>query len=152
MKVSEHIMLSNEERTFTAYESELESNLKFILRKYSHLDRSKVRDLLEELDNSRDLAVQILDEEESHCNNILEEKKLDRKKSLNLTQEEENRILKQSFLNLYKKLIAKTDQLKDLEKKYDSERLENVRLKQMNKFLMQGEYSQGRREDETPIC
>ena len=145
-------MLSNEERTFTAYESELESNLKFILRKYSHLDRSKVRDLLEELDNSRDLAVQILDEEESHCNNILEEKKLDRKKSLNLTQEEENRILKQSFLNLYKKLIAKTDQLKDLEKKYDSERLENVRLKQMNKFLMQGEYSQGRREDETPIC
>lgn len=152
MKVSEHIMLSNEERTFTAYESELESNLKFILRKYSHLDRSKVRDLLEELDNNRDLAVQILDEEESHCNNILEEKKLDRKKSLNLTQEEENRILKQSFLNLYKKLIAKTDQLKDLEKKYDSERLENVRLKQMNKFLMQGEYSQGRREDETPIC
>lgn len=145
-------MLSNEERTFTAYESELESNLKFILRKYSHLDRSKVRDLLEELDNNRDLAVQILDEEESHCNNILEEKKLDRKKSLNLTQEEENRILKQSFLNLYKKLIAKTDQLKDLEKKYDSERLENVRLKQMNKFLMQGEYSQGRREDETPIC
>lgn len=77
---------------------------------------------------------------------------MERKKSLNLTQEEENRILKQSFLNLYKKLIAKTEQVKELEKKYESERVENVRLKQMNKFLMQGEYSQGRREDETPIC
>lgn len=42
-------------------------------------------------------------------------------------------------------------QMGELQKKYESERQENVCLKQMNKFLMQGEYNQGMREDEMPI-
>jgi hypothetical protein len=104
-------MVSNEAATFTAYEQELENNLKIILKKYAHLDRKKVRDLLEELDNNRELAIQILDQEESHCNTILEEKKHEGKKQFNLSTDEENRLLKQSFLNLYKKLMSKTAEL-----------------------------------------
>lgn len=37
-------------------------------------------------------------------NQILEEKRLDGKKDLNLTQEQENQLLKQSFLKMYKKM------------------------------------------------
>lgn len=42
------------------------------MQKYAHLNRQKVSDLLEELDNNCDLAIQILDEEEAHCNKIIE--------------------------------------------------------------------------------
>lgn len=110
-----------------------------------------MRGLLEELDNNRTLALQILDEEESHCNDILEEKRLERKYPLTMTQEEENRLFKRSFLNLYKKMVAKTEQLKEMERKYESERQENAMLKEMNRYIMQGEYSQQRWEDGTPI-
>ncbi len=71
LKVSEHLLLSSPNRTFSAYQEDLDANLRIILRKYPHLDRKKVCDLLEELDNNRDLAVQILDAEESHCNAIM---------------------------------------------------------------------------------
>jgi hypothetical protein len=92
------------------------------MRRYPQLNRQKVRDLLEELDNNCELAMQILDEEEKHCDKIIEEKRPQIKKALNFSKEEENRILKQSFLNLYKKLLAKSHELEQLQLKYDSER------------------------------
>lgn len=151
LKVNDHHLLSNPNRCFNAYEDELENNLRTILRKYSHLDRKKVSDLLEELDNNLTLAMQILDEEESHCNSILEERREGRRQPA-LSQEEENCILKQSFLKLYKKLIAKTAELEETQKKYESQRLENQKLKQLNLFLMQGEYNQLNTPDVPPIC
>ena len=39
-----------------------------------------------------------------------------------LTKDEENKILKQSFLNLYKKLLAKTVELEEMQKKYESQK------------------------------
>ena len=39
--------------------------------KYPHLSSQKVRDLLEELDNNSQLALQILEEEEKHCSKII---------------------------------------------------------------------------------
>jgi hypothetical protein len=42
---------------------------------------------------------------------------------------EENRILKQSFLNLYKKFLAKTHELEQLQGKYECARQENGKLK-----------------------
>jgi hypothetical protein len=42
---------------------------------------------------------------------------------------EENRILKQSFLNLYKKFLAKTQELEQLQGKYECARQENGKLK-----------------------
>jgi hypothetical protein len=46
-----------------------------------------------------------------------------------LSAVEENKILKQSFLNLYKKLLAKTHELEELQKKYESEKSQNGKLK-----------------------
>lgn len=60
-KVAEYIMVTNNASTFTAYEKALETNLNIILHKFPNLDKKKVRDLLEELDNNRELAIQILD-------------------------------------------------------------------------------------------
>lgn len=40
--------------------------------KYPLLNVRKVRDLLEELDNNSQLALQILEEEEKHCSKIVE--------------------------------------------------------------------------------
>jgi DNA gyrase/topoisomerase IV subunit A len=108
LKVGDHHLLSHPARTFSAYEQQLEDNLRLILRKYAHLDRQKVSDLLEELDNNCQLAMQILEEEQTHCNSILEERREGRHHPA-LSQQEENRILKQSFLNLYKKLLATTE-------------------------------------------
>jgi hypothetical protein len=42
---------------------------------------------------------------------IVEEKKKEEKKVSALTLEEENRFLKKAYLNLYKKLLAKTQNL-----------------------------------------
>jgi hypothetical protein len=36
-------------------------------------------------------------------------------------------------------------------KKFESEKQENEKLKQMNRYLLQGEYGQANREDCTPI-
>jgi hypothetical protein len=151
-RVSEHLLLSSSARGFSAYEDDLDSNVRFILRKYAHLDRQKVSNLLEELDNNRDLAMQILDAEESHCNSILEERREAVRQPRLLSQEEENRLLKQSFLSLYKKFLAASTQLEDAHRKYESERAENEKLRQLNKFLLQGEYSRTAAEDATPIC
>lgn len=83
--------------------------------KYPHLNNQKVRDLLEELDNNSQLALQILEEEEKHCSKIIDEKRIDVKKPLGISINEENRILKQSFLNLYKKFLAATLKLDELQ-------------------------------------
>jgi hypothetical protein len=85
-KVSEHLLLSSNTRPFSAYQEDLEANLRSILRNYPHLDRKKVADLLEELDNNRELAMQILDTEESHCNSIMEERR-EGVRQLHLSQE-----------------------------------------------------------------
>ena len=60
---SEYALLSNPHSSFSAYEEQLESNLRVLLARHPHLSRQKVRDLLEELDNNCQLALQILDEE-----------------------------------------------------------------------------------------
>ena len=52
-KVNEHILLSSSNPTYGSYQEDLDNNLLFILKKYAHLDRKKVSDLLEELDNNR---------------------------------------------------------------------------------------------------
>lgn len=151
LRVTDHHLPSHSSRDFTSYENDLENNLRIILRKYSHLDRKKVSDLLEELDNNRELAMQILEEEESRCNSILEER-LEARRQPPLSQEQENRILKQSFLNLYKRLIAKTAELEDTQKKYEAERAENQKLKEFNKFLLQREYAHAPVQNAPPIC
>lgn len=51
-----------------------DNNLRTLMQKYPHLSEQKVRDLLEELDNNCQLAMQILDEEEKNCREIVEEK------------------------------------------------------------------------------
>lgn len=151
-KVSEHLLLSSNARPFSAYQEDLEANLRSILRKYPHLDRKKVADLLEELDNNRELAMQILDTEESHCNSIMEERR-EGARQLQLSQEEENKLLKQSFLSLYKKLLARTAQLEETSKKYEAIRAENEQLKQFNKYmLLQSEQSRAHNEDIPPVC
>jgi hypothetical protein len=71
----EHTVILNNQLNCNSYEQELESNLWIILKRYTHLDRTKVRNLLEELENNLDLAIKILEEEEQACNKILEEKK-----------------------------------------------------------------------------
>jgi hypothetical protein len=58
---SEHSLIANTGQTYTPYEQELETNLRIILKRFQNLDRSKVRSLLEELDNNLDLAIQILE-------------------------------------------------------------------------------------------
>lgn len=82
--------------------------------KYPHLNNQKVRNLLEELDNNSQLALQILEEEEKHCSKIIDEKRTEVKKTLGISIVEENRILKQSFLNLYKKFLATSLKLDEL--------------------------------------
>ena len=105
---NEHALIMTNHTSYNCYEQEIEANLKTILRRYNHLDKMKVRNLLEELENNLELAMQILEEEEQDCNKILEEKKVEIKKPLQLSQEQENQIFKQSFLKLYKKFINAT--------------------------------------------
>jgi hypothetical protein len=102
LKVSEHLLLSTNNPTYNSYQEDLDNNLRFILKKYSHLDRKKVSDLLEELDNNKELAMQILDAEESHCNSNMEEHRHGARQST-LSLEEENTIFKRAYLSLYKK-------------------------------------------------
>lgn len=105
MYTNEHNVFANSSLTFSAYDGQLDQNLRIILIKFPTHDRKKVRDLLEELDNRIELVIDILNEEKEKCSLILEEKKGDTKKHLNLSQDQENKILKQSFLNLYKKYL-----------------------------------------------
>lgn len=105
---NDHALIMINNANYNSYEQEIEANLRIILKRYSHLDKLKVRNLLEELENNLELAMQILEEEEQACNKILEEKKVEIKKPLKLSQEEENQIFKQSFLKLYKKFINAT--------------------------------------------
>jgi hypothetical protein len=137
----EHQLPNNCAFTFAHYDQQLETNLSAIMLRYPQLSQQKVRDLLEELDNNCQLALQILDEEEKHCTKIVEEKKVETKKSPAFSTTEENRILKQSFLNLYKKFLAKSHQLEELQGKYEAQRQENGKLKEMNRLLLEGEYS-----------
>jgi len=59
--VTTHNILSNASSTFNEYENELESNMRIILKRFDYLEKAKVRELLEELDNNRELAINILD-------------------------------------------------------------------------------------------
>lgn len=95
--------------TYAHHTRLLDDNLQTLMMKYPHLSEQKVKDLLEELDNNCQLAMQILDEEEQRCRQIVEETSPIKKPTP--TQAEQNRILKQSFLSLYKKLLAKTQEL-----------------------------------------
>lgn len=85
---SEHTIIANNYQNYRSYEDEIEDNLRMILKRYPHLDHHKVRNLLEELENNKELAIKILEEEEQACNRILEEKKADIKKPLNLSQDQ----------------------------------------------------------------
>jgi hypothetical protein len=149
----ELLLPSNAALTFGHHDQLLEVNLRTVMQKYPHLSEQKVRDLLEELDNNCQLAVQILDEEEKSCRQIMEEKVVvESKKTPPMSKAEENRILKQSFLNLYKKFLAKAQELEQLSGKYESARQENGKLREMNRLLLQGEYGQQCLQDLTPIC
>lgn len=46
---SEHLIIANNQHNYNSYEQEIEANLRIILKRYSHLDKNKVRNLLEEL-------------------------------------------------------------------------------------------------------
>ena len=46
---SEHPVIANHPHTYHSYEQDIEANLRIILKRYSHLDKNKVRNLLEEL-------------------------------------------------------------------------------------------------------
>lgn len=149
---TEHQLPVNCALTFGHHEQQLELNLRALMQKYPHLSEQKVRDLLEELDNNLQLAMQILDEEEQHCSKIIEEKRVEIKKSPALSKSEENRILKQSFLNLYKKFLAKTHELEQLQSKFETQRQENNKLREINRLLLEGEYARQGLQDLTPIC
>jgi dolichyl-phosphate-mannose--protein O-mannosyl transferase len=60
--------------TLNHHQQLTDNNLRALMQKYPHLSEQKVRDLLEELDNNCQLAMQILDEEEKNCREIVEEK------------------------------------------------------------------------------
>jgi hypothetical protein len=55
-------------------------------------------------------------------------------------------------LNLYKKFLAKSHEVEELGQKYESERNENRKLKELNRLLLEGEYKSQCFEDLTPIC
>ena len=57
----QHSLITNNGHNFNNYEQQLEANLRTILKRFHNLDKLKVRNLLEELDNNLELAVQILE-------------------------------------------------------------------------------------------
>lgn len=72
---------------------------------------------------------------------------------LNLSQDQENVILKRSFLNVYKQMIALKKENEQLVKKYDKLGGEYQKVKMMNKLLLEREYNQNRFEQEIrDIC
>ena len=81
------------------------------------MDKEKLRNLLEELENNLEPVIKVLEEEEQACNKIIKEKKVEVRKPLNLTQEQENQIFKQSFLKLYKKLLSTQKENEEISKK-----------------------------------
>lgn len=106
---SDLLLTAHSPLTYAHHTGLLDDNLHALMMKYPHLSKQKVKDLLEELDNNCQLAMQILDEEEQRCRQIVEEEPSIKKYTP--TQAEQNRILKQSFLSLYKKLLTKTQEL-----------------------------------------
>jgi DNA-binding transcriptional MerR regulator len=69
----EHTLIDSQSLTYRSYESQIDHNIKIILHKYQHLDIKKVRQLLEELDNQLELAIEILEEEIARSLPIIEE-------------------------------------------------------------------------------
>ena len=57
---TEHSIITKNNYNYSSYDSELEANLRVILKRFQNLDKLKVRNLLEELDNNLDLAINIL--------------------------------------------------------------------------------------------
>jgi len=51
--LNEQNLVSNQSHTYNKYEQSLEANVKTIMIKYPSLDKKKIKDLLEELDNNR---------------------------------------------------------------------------------------------------
>ena len=107
---SESLLIHNDCSTFGSYERELQSNINFILIKYPAHDKKKIRNLLEEIDNNKEIVLEILQFEEQRYNSIIDERNIE-KANPEITQEEENSILKHSFLNLYRKLIKANQEL-----------------------------------------
>lgn len=66
--------------------------------------------MLEEIDNNKEIVLEILQFEEQRYNSIIDERNIE-KANPEITQEEENSILKHSFLNLYRKLIKANKEL-----------------------------------------
>jgi hypothetical protein len=54
---SEHSLIANNGSNFNNYEQQLETNLRIILKRFHNLDKLKVLNLLEELDNNLELAI-----------------------------------------------------------------------------------------------
>jgi hypothetical protein len=57
---TKHSIITKNNYNYSSYDSELEANLRVILKRFQNLDKLKVRNLLEELDNNLDLAINIL--------------------------------------------------------------------------------------------
>jgi predicted RNase H-like nuclease (RuvC/YqgF family) len=86
------------------------------------------------------------------CSSDLPKEKGAEGRPVNLTQEQENQILKQSFLNLYKKLSLLKRENEELSSKNEKCRQEIERLRCMNRLLLEGEYAQALHDHTTHIC
>jgi len=58
-----------------------------------------------------------------------------------LSLEQENVILKRSFLSLYKQIALLKKEKEDLLRKYEQQRSEFKSVKMMNKYLLEKEYN-----------
>ena len=94
----------------------MQENLCSIMRQFPHLDKQKVTDLLEELGNNCELAIQMIEQEEKGTPVITEGNVVHGRCELALTREEKIRLLKTSFLNLHKKFTAQSREVAELRK------------------------------------
>lgn len=73
LSTRDHSFIDPHTSTYKSYECQLDNNIKTIMRKYNNLDSKKVKELLEELDNRLELAMEILEEENYRHVPIMEE-------------------------------------------------------------------------------
>ena len=95
--------------------------------------------------------MQMIEQEEKGTTIITEEKKGNTGPELALSRDEEIRILKGSFLNLYRKFMAQSREVEELRKGLKKAESQNVKLKELNRVLLDREYSEGISEDSLPI-
>lgn len=60
---SKDYSLAESNFSFSSYQSELDGNIKALMKKFPLTDYKKVKSLLEELDNNLEIAVEIMAEE-----------------------------------------------------------------------------------------